>query len=482
MASGERLGPLDATLLFIETASTTSTVGLICRFDGPIPFDEYVRDFRRCRIQRLPRFSQVIAPVPLTLNFPTWEDDPNFNLDDHLHEISLAPPVAERDLMAEVSRLVDPRIDFSRSPWNIYIVNGLEDGGSAVVFHMHHCVSDGVGFIKVLQGVFDFEPTPFNADAPEEPWPQAPPLPGPLRRVGRGVRDRFTRRPAKTLSDEAGADAAAQKAADKERSKAFGLTMKEFMSAPGVRLPFNAPLSGHAHHGGVSFDLEDIRAITGVFGGTVNDVLLATLGGAVERFAEGIGIEVAEKSCRIYQAANTRTRDEKGDWGNRLGFMPALVPMGLADVGERLRQVTAYTKKTKELGAREAVDKFVRAFQNKMPPALVKLGLRLTFSRPFQKLSTRSKRPPPFNIYLSNVRFPDFTAYLGERRMTSMIGLGPLALSTGVMCAAGNYGGRFFIGVTADSVTMPDVEGFCDKLEAAFDELLAAARDEASSA
>ena len=482
LASGERLGPMDATLVNIETATTSSTIGLICRFDGPIPFDDYVKDFRRHRIQRLPRFSQVVVPVPLSLNFPTWEDDPNFDIDDHLHEIHLDSPGSERDLMGQASQLLGRRIDFSRPPWDIYVVNGLEEGGSAVIFHMHHCVSDGVGFMKVLQAVFDSAPTPFDTDAPEEALPQASPLPGSFRRMGRALRDSFARRPKESPSDQAVADAAERKAAEKERSKAFGVTMKEFMQSPGVRLPFNAPLSGSVHHGSVSFDLEDFRLITNAFGGTVNDVLLTVLAGAIERLSEEVGIEVADKYCRVYQAANTRTRDERGDWGNRLAFMPALVPLGLTDPGERLRQIAAYTKKTKELGVREAADKLVRGFQSKLPPPLAKLGLRLIFSRPFQKLSTRSKKPPPFNIYLTNVRLPEFTGYLGGRRMTGMTGLAPLALSTGVTCAAVNYGGRLYVGITADLVTTPDVDGFSTKLQDALDELLVAARDETSPA
>jgi hypothetical protein len=295
--------------------------------------------------------------------------------------------------------------------------------------------------------------------------------------MSRAVRDGFTRHE-KRKPAEAAAGNTERKAADKQRSKAFGETMKEFMRSPGIRFPFNAPLSGRRHHGSVSFDLEGLRLVKNTFGGTVNDVLLSILTGAMHRIAEEIGFDTTGTYCRVYQAADTRASDEKGDWGNRLAFMPALTPLGKMDPGERMREIAAYTKKTKEQGAREVMDKFIRTFQSKSPPPLARFGLWVVFSRPFQKLSTRSKKPPPFNIYLTNVRFPEFTAYLGDCRMTAMTGLAPLALSTGVTCACANYGSHVHMGITADAVTVPDVHGFSVKLQDAFDELLAAARSD----
>ncbi|MCP4643975.1 MAG: DUF1298 domain-containing protein [bacterium] len=482
MPTGERLGPMDATLLYMETATSSSNIGLICRFDGPIPFDDFVDDFKRHRIQRLPRFRQVIAPVPLNLGFPTWEDAPDFVLEHHVHRVDLEPPGSLRQLSEAVDRSLGQRIDLRRPPWDLTVVNGLADGCSAVIVNMQHCITDGVGITKILDALFDSTPAPFNTDASEEALPKPSPLPGPVERLKGVMRDRVARRRArKKRPAELPADASRRKAADKERLKAFGNTMKEFVQAPGIRLPFNAPISGRVHYGGASFDLEAFRRIATVSGGTLNDVLLTVLGGAIDRLANEHGLEVQDKFCRVYQAANVRSADEQDNWGNRLAFMPALVPLGLVDPRERLRQTAAYTKKTKELGVREVADKMVRGFQTKLPPPMAKLGLRLMLARVFQKLGALSKRPPAINIYVTNVRLPDFTAYLGGRRMTHFSGRAPLVPNTGVTCAAVNYGDLLHIGITADSESMPDVDGFSAYIHQAFDELLAASDGQASS-
>ncbi len=474
LKSGERLGAMDAMLLYLETATSSSNIGLVCRFDGPLPFEEFVRDFECRRIAGLPRFRQVVVPVPLNLGFPTWEDDPNFVLSDHLHRIDLEPPGSKRALNDAINETIGRRINLERPPWAITVVNGLEDGGAAVIILMHHCITDGAGVTKVLDALFDSSPVPFSSETPSERAAQASPLPGPLARVRRVFSDRRLRK--RKRPTESASDAAHRKAVEKEQLKAFGDTMIAFMRAPGIRLPFNAPLSGGVHYGGVSFEIGDLRQIARSFGGTINDVVLAVLAGAIDRLATDLGIEVNEKFCRVYQAANARSDDEQDDWGNRLAFMPALVPLGLTDVGERLRQTAAYTQKTKERGVRAAADRMVRLFQSKLPPPLAKLGLKLMLSRALQKLGSLSKRPPGFNIYVTNVRLPEFRGYLGGRRMIGFEGYAPLVPNTGVTCAAVSYDGRIHFGMTADRVSMPDVEGFGEMIQDSFEELFAASK------
>jgi len=473
---------LDATLLFLETATSSSSIGLVCRFDGPIPFETYVKDFKFHRIQRLHRFRQVVAPVPLNLSFPTWEDDPNFDLERHLSHVHLEPPGSERQLRELTDQFIGKRFDFRRPPWNILVVNGICGNCSAVILHMHHCISDGVGLMKILRVVFDSSPTPLRTDVPQETLAIAPALPNSLQRIGRAIRDRFSQRAEKRLSGGASNDAAEEKAAGKESSKAFNTVMKDFIMAPGVRLPFNAPLSGRVHHASTVFDIDEFRRISNAAGGTVNDILLAILAGAIDRIAEESRIEAKGKFCRVYQAANVRRDDEQDQWGNRLAFLPALLPLGMTDLRERLGQIAAYSKKMKELGIRETADRLVRGFQSKTPPPLAKLSLRLMLSSWPQKLGALTKRPPVINIYATNLKLPESVFYLGERRMTGFTPLAPLVPNTGITFAGMNYDGRIHIGVTADAVSMPDVEGFVAKLNQARDDLLAAVGEEVTSA
>jgi WS/DGAT/MGAT family acyltransferase len=468
---------MDATLLYLETATSTSNIGIVCRFDGPILFEAFARDFECRRLPRLHRFRQVIAPVPLNLGYPTWEDDPNFDITQHLRQEVLDSSNSESVFSRLINAVMARRIDLQRSPWEITVVNGLEDGGAAIIIQMHHCITDGAGVPKVLDTLFDAEPNPFHSGPERKPLPQSPPLPGALTRVVRVFQDRRARRRgekahAAEAVAESPADKAVRKSEDKRRLQDFGSVMKTFMQTPGIRLPFNAPLSGRSHYSRVSFDLRNFRLIGDEFGCTINDVLLTILGGAIDRQAHELGIEVDDKFLRVYQAADTRNTDEREDWGNRLAFMPALVPLGLLDPIERLRQTTAYTKNSKSLGIRDVADKMVRRFQATVPPPLAKLGIRIMLARVFQKIGAMSKRPPGFNIYLSNARLPKFHSFLGERRMTAFTGFGPLVPNTGVTCTAVNYGDRLYVGISADSELMPNVDDFASTFRQSFEELL----------
>ena len=477
MPTGERLGPMDATLLYLETATSTSNIGIVFRFDAAIPFDDFVRDLECRRIPYLPRFRQVVAPVPFNLSFPTWENDPSFDLKQHVHQHELANPGTEQELDHAIAQVMARRIDLTRSPWEMTLVHGLEDGGSAIILHMHHCITDGAGLPKLLDTLFDPEPLPFATEPEGAPPTPAAPLPGAWARLAAVFRDRRTRRierkrRAAETPAESQAEKAQRKAKDKQRLKDFGEVMKEFFQAPGVRLPFNAPLSGRIHYGRTSFPLADIRRIADISDGTLNDVLLALLGGAIDQLANELDIDVEEKMLRVYQAANTRTIEEQNDWGNRLAFMPALVPLGLTDSGERCRRITAYTKRMKALGVREIADKMVRGFQSVLPPVMAKLGLRLMLAPIFQKLGSFSRRPPGFNIYLTNARFPNFNSFLGGRKMTAMSAFGPLVPNTGVTCTAINFADLLYIGIAADPESLPDVDGFASKFQTTFNALI----------
>ncbi|MBX7254946.1 MAG: WS/DGAT domain-containing protein [Candidatus Hydrogenedentes bacterium] len=481
MVACNRLNPMDATLLYLESPMYSSTIGLICRFEGPLAFDAYVQDFRCRRIEKLQRFRQVIVPVPFTLAHPSWEDDPGFCLDKHLRHVRLEHPGSEEQLREVSNRVLEERFDFTRSPWNIVFVDGLHDGTCVLIFHMHHSITDGMGFLKILQAVFDEGPEPFVTTGSGTGLATPRQLPGAFERTRAAFREWFANRSRSRRGGETALEAKERKLREKKQLLAFNSAMKELFTAKGIHLPFNAPLSGRIHHSSVVFDLDELRGIARAVPCTVNDVLLAVLAGAIDRLAHELALDVSGTCCRVYQAANTRAAHDAESWGNRLSFIPALLPLGLRDPRERLCAISAYTRKTKENGVREAADRIIRTFQAATPPPLAKLGVRVAFSQFAQALGRLNKRPPVFNLYMSNVRLPQFNTFLGGKRMTELVGLAPLVPNTGLTLTAAAFDKCVSVGILADAVSLPDVDGFAAKLTAAYLELRSGLHQEAVS-
>ncbi len=435
----KQLSPMDAIPLYLETATSNGNVGVMFCFDGPLPFREYADGFAQHRLGHLPRFRQNVVRTAFNLKLPVLQDDPSFNLDDHLHDVELDPPGSDDQLRAFIDKVFNIRFDFRVPAWNLYVVNGLADGTSVLFLHYHHCLSDGVGLVnRVFPALLDGLPM----------FPDAP-------------------RPA-DLSPSGIAD-------DSKSARRFATLMREFAGARGADLPFCRALSGRAHHTSTSFDLADAQAIRSALGGTTNDVLLAVLGGAVDRLQGHRTDAPAETYCRIIQAANTRRADEHHVDGNRVAFLPALVPLGLSDPVARLRRIVDYTGDLRRSGVRAATDDYLRRLPKALPPPLLNLAFRLLSSPSLRALGNMIMPMPAIDMYLSYVRWTDADAHIGQRRMTGPIVLAPLMPNTGLSCVAFTYAGRIFVGLTADADTFPQVDAFAADMNHAFEELLASA-------
>ena len=394
MEKSERLSPMDSMMLFFETSTGSGNIFGVCHTEGRISFDDFVCDFRH-RLHRLPLFRKIIVPVPFDLAHPTWEGDPSFDLLEHLHHVELEPPGSEEQLRELVSEVSDIRFDFGKSPWAVYVVNGMEGDRSVVIIKFHHCMSDGIGARNIASAIFDVEPkalntTPVTADA-ERPGP----VPGPARRLLRAARDGFGYRRRPRAPGDGRLPSSAPDGAPRADGREVRAIVREFTRAPGVRFPFNARSSGHLHVGWTSFRLDEMRAIRATIGGTVNDVLLAIVTGALERMAAREGMDVKGRSLRIHQAANVRAPDSHGEWGNRVAFIPALVPLGERDLAETMRRITAYSGRARAAGVRESTDAFIRRFQETLPAPLLKLALRMRFADVFRRLAKAFGLPQP---------------------------------------------------------------------------------------
>jgi WS/DGAT/MGAT family acyltransferase len=476
VSHSERLSSTDALNIYGENATFNSHVVGIFRFDGPIPFDDYVADFSH-RLPKIPRFRQVVTPVPLLLGHPTWEPDPNFQLDNHLHEIQFTPETAEAELKTLVDSMFQDPISFKKPPWDIYLVNGLENGESAVVMRLHHCLTDGTGALKIFTAIFDFEETPFKEEAIDAGPLTSDPIPGAMHRMTRAIADgvryrtgAMARWPKALVEWVRNPDIERRK--KRREAKAVN---KRWAKVPVLRYPWNAPCCGRVKHDWIQLDLEAVRKVRVEGGGTVNDVLLTVYAGAVKKFAVARGQDTAGKFYRVQMPLNMRAHGDHGEWGNYVTLMPALLPLDITDPVEQLRFVAAFTQDAKEAETGLKFHETIYLLQRILPPQLQKAAVRLFVWNLLPVLERAIGRPPKPNSYLTNVRWPDVSGYLGGRRLIGLYPMSDVAPGGAMELAAVNLENRLNVVISVDHDAMTDLPEFMRYLKESFAELCEAA-------
>ena len=154
-----RLAPMDAFFLFGESDEAPMTMGCVAVFDGKIPFRKFVRSIDS-RLHLIPRYRQKVVAAPLNIGMPTWEYDPDFDIENHIHEITLDKPGTEAQFHEMAEGLFEGKLDMERPLWEIYIVQGLEGGVSGLVARVHHAMIDGIAGVGLMMIIFDAVPDP----------------------------------------------------------------------------------------------------------------------------------------------------------------------------------------------------------------------------------------------------------------------------------------------------------------------------------
>lgn len=460
-ALGRRLSAQDASFLYMERAEAPLHIGSIAVFEGQISYDRFF-DSIHAKMHLIPRYMQRAVPAPFNIDHPTWEWDPDFDLKRHIMQAEIEAPGTDAQLMELAAELFAPMLDRDKPLWEMYIVNGLEGDRSALVSKVHHCLVDGVSGIELLMVVLDVSPSPLPPipgviDPP-------PPIPGPVSRLTDAVFDRWAFVMDRFLdTHSAFADAAA---ADDTRSRAIRRALEAgapYLRTPMVRAPFNQPLSEGRMVAVSEFSFAEIRAIRADCGGTVNDVVLAVLGGALGRYLEMHGQSTEDRVVRIMTPVNVRRENERGALGNRVSMLLVPVPVGIHDPVERLNTITGRTSDLKRSGVADGFE-LINDFMSSGPPMLQALAGRMS--------------PPPntlANMVCTNVPGPMIPLYTVGHRMLAHYPLVPIAFEMGIGCGVTSYDQKLYFGLMADAEAAPDVDRLKEFLDQAFVELRSAA-------
>lgn len=460
-----RLTSMDASFLYFEKKEATMHIGSVSLFDGEIPFDDFVA-MMDAKMHLVPRYQQIVINDPFNLGHPTWEPDPHFNLRNHIFKVQIEAPGTEAQLIELAGKLFTPMMDRRKPLWDIYWVYGLEGGKTAMVARVHHCMVDGMSGVDLLKIILDFSPNP----APPPPKPAAPPrLPqvDPTRRLFDSLLGGMQEGMNRWMEFQHGLLNLTQALTNERTRDSMQKVSSEWprLAAPVSPLPFNGPGSGERKLVWNTFSFAEARAIRGALGGTVNDVVLTALSGAVSRYAESHGQQVAGRNVRVMVPVSLRQEDQRGALGNLVSILPVEIPLDLKDARARFQYINQKTGAMKAGRMAEGLNLF-SALMGVLPPPLQAL---------MGALSPPNIPVPPFNIISTNVPGPQVPMYAMGKKMIAYYPYVPVGWALGCGCAIMSYDQSLFFGLTADTQAMPDVEKLREFLYESFYELRRAA-------
>ena len=468
----EQLSPMDASFLYFETANAPMHIGSVAIYDqstvkgGILGFKEILQNYET-RLHLARAFRQRIVRVPLSLDHPYWLEDPDFDLEYHVCHIALPKPGDWRQLCIQVARLHSRPLDTTRPLWEFTVIEGLDNveglpkGSFAIVSKVHHAAIDGVSGAEMTAAIHDLEPHA-KPTPPEKPWlPEREPNAIELltRTTANNVRQPF--KLARVVAESVPAIARV----------GIGLTAGKLKRVgPVPRTRFNGQVSPHRVFDGRSFRLNDIRAIkNAVEGATVNDAVIAIIGGALRKYLESKN-ELPKDSLIAMAPISVRAPNQQKSAGNQVSAMSVAVRSDIADPLERLVAVFESTTNSKEMtnaiGASTLTD-----YSQFIPSTVAGLAARL-----YTNLGIANRVMPIFNTVITNIPGPQIPLYMTGARLVTQFGLGPILDGMGIIHPVFSYCGEITISFTSCRDMIPDPAFYAQCIEDAFAELLEATK------
>ncbi len=466
MANPDRLTALDSTFLHLEDHSSAHMhVASVMVFDGEAPTLQELVDHVLSRLHLVPRYRQRLAYVPFGQGRPVWTDDPYFNPYYHIRHTALPRPADDAALKRLAGRLFSQRLDRSKPLWEIWLVQRMSGGRFALIAKTHHALVDGISGVDITTVLFDTAPEPAPTgggwDAGQS-W-SAKPLPGPAKLLGEALIERSTV-PAEMVRGARRLVRAPRRAARQLREglASVGATTLAGISAPAPPSPFNVDIGPHRRYTYLDADLAKFKSIKDSLGGTLNDVVLASVSLALGRYLRRGEYNTDGLVLKAMVPVSVRTKEQRGALGNRVAAMWAPLPVGVQNPAQCLREIAAAMADLKKSG--QAVGAQVLTnLAGFAPPTILSQAARLQARQPF------------FNLVVTNVPGPQFPLYLLGRRLHVLYPVVPLAQRQALGIAVMSYDGHLGFGLLGDYDALPGLEQIAADLQWAIASLARAA-------
>ena len=460
MAS-DRLTGLDASFLHLEDSSAHMHVAGVMLFEGPPPpYDDLLDAFER-RMPLVPRYRQRLAFVPLGQGRPVWVDDPHLNLRYHVRVTALPSPGTERQLMDLAGRVFSQQLDRDKPLWEVWLVEGLEGDRFAMLSKTHHALVDGISGVDIMSVLFDSSPEPVVPPNAGDRWLPRP-LPSRAQILAEALLERATM-PAEVVRSVRAVFRGPRRILGAARDAAVGVGAMAWAGLnPAPSSPYNQPIGPHRRFTWMRASLRDIKGIKDSLGGTVNDVVLATVAGALGRHLRRRGHGTDGLELKAMVPVSVRQDVERGALGNRVAAIMAPLPVWCQEPVARLDIVREELKGLKSGG--QAVGAQVLTDLSGFAPSTI-----------MDQASRLMSRQRFFNLVVTNVPGPQFPLYLMGRSMLDPFPMVPLAKGQGLGVALLSYDGAINFGVVGDFDLLWDLDEFAADLYDSLAELAVAA-------
>ena len=462
----ERLTGLDASFLYMETPTLHMHVAITAVFDpATVPGGYSFRRIRQLisdRIPLLPVFQRRLVEVPMRLGHPVWVDDPEFDIDNHLRRAALPSPGGMRELADFTADVISRQLHRDRPLWEMWIVEGLEDGKIALVAKMHHSTIDGVSGAELLGVLFDLEPEPPES-APLTPRQLDSRIPSGFELVSQAMVaslmapfdvGRMMLRTTRSLFGI--------------RRIRQGQTAKAALPLTAPRTSINVAVHARRRVAFAAASLDDVKKLKNKMGTTVNDVVLAMCAGALRTYLLA-GDELPEIPLVSVVPVSVTPDVAELKGSNKVSAMFVQLPCHIEDPLERLHAIHEGTKGAKEehkaLGATTLQNWAEHATPNMFAAA----------ARLYTGMKLADRHRPVANLVVSNVPGPDFPLYLGGSQLLGMFPLGPVMDGMGLNITIMSYLGVLYWGLASDARAVPRLWDIAAAVPQALTELMEAA-------
>ncbi|HEU0103135.1 MAG TPA: wax ester/triacylglycerol synthase family O-acyltransferase [Mycobacteriales bacterium] len=487
----QQLTGLDANFLYLEAGATFGHVCGVALLDPttrPDPLTlEVVQTVVAQRLHLLPPLRRRLVEVPFGIDRPYWAEDPDFDLDFHVREVALPSPGTSHQLAEQVARIAARPLDRARPLWELYLIEGLEQGRAALMVKFHHAAIDGVAGAELLTTLLDQTPEPPDPAAPPVPF-RAAPIPGELQMWARGVLG-LTLQPLKLLDYQwrllrtlprsarlvarTTGPALAETAA--RWSRGGPLADGGVLSWPGVGAPstsFNRAITPHRRWAYTSASLDAVKAVKNAFGVTVNDVVMAACAAGLRQWLQ-VHHELPAQPLLAMVPISIRTDQQRGSFGNRVAALVATLPTHLDDPVARLRAAHEAMRVAKEQHAAIGAETLQDVTQFALP------ALATRAARVAAQLRIADVVNPPYNVVISNVPGPRTPLYFAGTRLLGYYPVSVVADGQGLNITVQSYLDNLDIGLISCRELVPDLWDLLGYITNAFDELAELARAEA---
>jgi diacylglycerol O-acyltransferase len=474
-----RLSTGDALFLYLEREGMPLNVASISIFEGNISRQLCSR-FIESKLPLIPRYRQRLRKSPFNIGIPEWEFDPEFDIRNHVREVSLRDGT-EAELKSVAGKILSTVMDRHHPLWDFTVVHGLEHNCTAIITRIHHCLADGLAGVDLLNTIMDSTPEVRPLPKKRTTFPISSPKKGTLLDELVGSSVALAER---ALNAQVGLFNVFQRilmAAVHANGNSNGnhLDEKPLASLPSAdqlarlmpevtaatqRLPFNVICRGPQSFAWSEIPLADLKAVKNACGVTINDVALTIMAATIRCYSVLRGVNPKGRLLRIVIPVSVRTNGHAHDLGNQITFLPVTLPLEISKPLKWLAAIRERIAFLKGAHLAECVSIF-GTMLGTIPTAAQELMGRIVSQIPLGLC----------NLIFTNVPGPEAPLYLHGHKMLRCYPYVPIGGDIGINCAMLTYNGTAYFGFTGDVHAAPDLRRLEKLLKASFSELKQAA-------